>query len=43
MIHCLYPKLRALVEQTNITPIVFCNGDGNEFGFKLLYIYANVM
>jgi hypothetical protein len=35
MIPCLYPKLCALDEQTNITPIIWCNGDGNKFGLKL--------
>ncbi len=35
MIHCLYPKLCALAEQTNITAIIFCNGDGSKLGLKL--------
>ncbi len=35
MIHCLYPKLWALAEQTNITPIILCNGDESKLGLKL--------
>jgi hypothetical protein len=35
MIHCLYPKLCALAEQTNITTIIFCNGDGSKLGLTL--------
>jgi hypothetical protein len=35
MIHCLYSNLCALAEQTNITPIILCNGNGNKLGPKL--------